>query len=358
MIKSIDIKNFETHLDTSITLHKGVNTFVGESDEGKSGIIRAIKWNTKNRPQGDAYRNDQLTKKDKKKFVQVKVNYKQTGIVLRERNDSGKNHYVINNGEPLRALRTDVPQEVKDVTQMKDVNIQGQHPTEQYFLLADKPGQVAKKLNEVAGLTVMDKAMSEINSQVRSTNSELKLIKKEIETNETKLKKSDWVPKAVVFANKLKKFKTKLENKSTKIQQLSHAITQLEIVNEKLQHFKGIEKALMEITEHEKLFTKIKIIETQKQTLENNISMLKSIDLEIKSSHSTKNALNTLKQLEKLQQSISANEKETENLKKMLSRIDYSNKQYLIAEMELDKITKEFNEMIKTTECPVCGRRN
>jgi exonuclease SbcC len=52
MIKSIKIQNFETHIKTHLDLHPGVNVIVGESDEGKSGIIRSIKWNAKKQTAG------------------------------------------------------------------------------------------------------------------------------------------------------------------------------------------------------------------------------------------------------------------------------------------------------------------
>ena len=95
MIKSITLKNFETHIDTHIDLHPGVCVFSGESDEGKSGIVRSIEWNAANRPQGDAYRNDQLgPKKDKKVICSSTINYHKDGIVARERDNvsQGINH--------------------------------------------------------------------------------------------------------------------------------------------------------------------------------------------------------------------------------------------------------------------------
>ena len=100
MISSIIIKNLETHIDTVLNdLHSGVNVILGESDEGKSGIIRALKLNSQNRPQGDSYRNDQLDPiKDKKVLCSVGVDYKGDGFILRERNNTSTNHYVIDNG--------------------------------------------------------------------------------------------------------------------------------------------------------------------------------------------------------------------------------------------------------------------
>ena len=43
MIKSLSVKNFQSHKDTKLDLSIGVNTIVGLSDSGKSGFIRALK---------------------------------------------------------------------------------------------------------------------------------------------------------------------------------------------------------------------------------------------------------------------------------------------------------------------------
>jgi DNA repair ATPase RecN len=40
MISHINIENVLSHKSTDIELHEGVNVFVGESDAGKSSIIR------------------------------------------------------------------------------------------------------------------------------------------------------------------------------------------------------------------------------------------------------------------------------------------------------------------------------
>jgi len=51
------LTNFESWKKVHIQLHPGVNAFVGESDMGKSGLMRGITWTTKNKPGGDAFRS-------------------------------------------------------------------------------------------------------------------------------------------------------------------------------------------------------------------------------------------------------------------------------------------------------------
>jgi len=354
MIQSLRIKNFETHVDTFLKLHKGVNVIIGESDEGKSGIIRAIKWNTKNRPQGDSYRNDQL--KDNKTSVIVDIKYSENDIIRRERNNKN-NHYKINNGEPLRALRTDVPQEVQDIAKIKDVNIQGQHPTEQYFLLADKPGQVAKKFNEVAGLTIMDKAMSDINSQVRSCNAEINVAKKEIETRGNDLKDSEWILKADKFAKKLKKDKIKLSTMQNEALDISQKINDIANISQKLVNYKDIGKAKAKVTS---LILQKKQIKDKKDT-QNSIEQLifattdvnknlnSIIDTEI-----VQSALNELKTVEK---EIMIKEDLFERLTDLILDIDDNESEIKKAELEYAFVLEEYETIRVEQECPTCGRK-
>ena len=42
MIRSINLKNFMAHADTTIDLHPGLNVIVGENNTGKSAIVLAL----------------------------------------------------------------------------------------------------------------------------------------------------------------------------------------------------------------------------------------------------------------------------------------------------------------------------
>ena len=148
MIKKLHIKGFQSWKNLSVDLSPGINVFVGESDQGKSAIIRALRWLLFNRPTGDAFRNFDLKKKE---LVSVGAEFAPGGWVTRRKN-STVNEYVLGQGAEvvvLKALRSDIPAEVQELTRIPGTNIQAQH--EQYFLLDQSPGQVAKEFNKVAG---------------------------------------------------------------------------------------------------------------------------------------------------------------------------------------------------------------
>jgi len=52
LIRSLEIENFQSHELTKLDLHKGLNVIVGPSDQGKSALIRALRWLCYNEPKG------------------------------------------------------------------------------------------------------------------------------------------------------------------------------------------------------------------------------------------------------------------------------------------------------------------
>ncbi len=164
MIQSIELTNFQTHKHSTIEFCDGLNVITGSSDSGKSSVMRALLWVLKNRPSGDSVRNWDCDKKDK---VAVDIILSEIKRVEKQRVD-GKSVYYVgdSSGEYLKleAIKQDVPEEVERVFNMSDINIQTQH--DPYFLLNDSPGEVAKRLNELVGLDVIDRLFKNINGRV------------------------------------------------------------------------------------------------------------------------------------------------------------------------------------------------
>lgn len=153
MIKSIHLRNFQGHKVSNLELSAGVNVIAGTSDAGKSSIIRALWWLIRNRPSGagELFRHH---KADSKEEISVGLEL-DNGSVKRFRQGSTNGYDV--NDTTLVAVRSDVPTEVSDLLDLDDHNIQTQHSP--YFLVADSAGDVARKLNEVCGLDIIDECL-------------------------------------------------------------------------------------------------------------------------------------------------------------------------------------------------------
>lgn len=170
MIQQLVIQNFQAHIYTTIDLDKGVNVITGASDAGKSSVLRALLWVIKNRPTGNSIHNW----KDNN-WTQVAI-VTDKGIVIKDR-DKGKTSYSLykndedDNPEVFEAFKTDVPSQVQDLLDISDINIQTQH--QPYFLLGDSPGEIAKKLNELVGLDIIDSLFKNVNSKITSTKNSI-----------------------------------------------------------------------------------------------------------------------------------------------------------------------------------------
>lgn len=96
------IKNFQSHKDSHLDFHPGVDVIVGPSDSGKTAIIRALRWLVWNRPTGDAVRSwwggD----------TEVSMSLPTSSI---SRIKGKENQYTLN-GLVFKAIGTDVPEEI------------------------------------------------------------------------------------------------------------------------------------------------------------------------------------------------------------------------------------------------------
>ena len=97
MITKIEIKNFQSHKNTVLEFDKGVNVICGESDNGKSAVIRAIRWVVENYPQGTDKINSNWNE-DFKEPLSVKL-YTEKGYVERIRDKKRNGYNICKNGE-------------------------------------------------------------------------------------------------------------------------------------------------------------------------------------------------------------------------------------------------------------------
>ncbi len=154
MIKSVHIKNYQSHADTELEFHPGVNVLVGSSDSGKSAIFRAMAWVMTNRPLGNAFCR-WGTKK-----TQVDLTIDPDTTIARTKSKS-ENNYLFQGRELLAG--TEVPEDIQRTLKIDPViNIQQQISAP--FLLSSSPGEVASFFNDIAGLSDIDLSIKNLKS--------------------------------------------------------------------------------------------------------------------------------------------------------------------------------------------------
>jgi AAA15 family ATPase/GTPase len=124
LIKSVRIRNFQSHKDSELIFNPGVNTIIGTSDQGKSSIFRALNFCITNKPDGTAFVSNWC----KNKKGNINSN---TDVSIQIDDDTvsrvkGKDNKYILNDKELTAFNKAVPDDVETVFGLTDINIQHQ----------------------------------------------------------------------------------------------------------------------------------------------------------------------------------------------------------------------------------------
>ena len=191
MIKSMQLTNFQGHKQSQLEFTPGVNVITGESDIGKSSLMRALWWLVGNRPSGAG---EKWAWWGMEKGDRVSVTVALDNAIITRFRKGGKNGYQVRGAdggfqEELVAIRTDVPIEVSELLRLEDHNIQSQHQS--YFLLSDTPGEVARKLNAVCGLDIIDSCQKNSNLLLSNNSRDLQFQIDNVLELELKLKELD-----------------------------------------------------------------------------------------------------------------------------------------------------------------------
>jgi len=302
-INSIRLFNFQSHKESELELSPGLNVIIGQSDSGKTSIIRALNWIVWNRPSGDEF----INKNAKSCFAEI--TFSDGAKISRNKEKNGKANYYIVNGQQLKAIGQDVPKEVSDILNLSEINIQKQFDAP--FLISETPGQIAKALNEISRLEDIDTTISNINSSIKQEKEKIE----DLQQYNEKLK---------VQLNSFPDIE-KLEQKLVDIEKLDEqektAVMNLNKIKTLLREYEEEQK---ELIENKSLYEAIPNIELKLERL-----------LTAKQTYKDKELL-----INRLSALLITEKKEMLKLKEIQTR--------------LINLKTEWNK-IKPNECPLCG---
>jgi DNA repair protein SbcC/Rad50 len=256
-----------------------VNVITGTSDSGKTAILRSLSWLINNRPSGDAFKNWDVPLKES---VSVSLELEDGNSIVLER-QNGKNTYSIfdKNGEETKfsAIKTDVPKEVTELLNLAEYNSQSQHQS--YFLLQDTPGEIAKKLNDLVGLSIIDTLFSNIASQVRQTSIKISVLTSDRDNAEKDLKqyeKLDEIGNIIENLEKLYEKTAGITSSLNFIEQKLSAFTKIKEEREKLIPLIKLEPRMIDLS---RMIGEVSVVESQIQNIQKAASILKDLQQEI-----------------------------------------------------------------------------
>lgn len=223
MITRLNLQNFQSHKNTSIEFAPGVNTIIGQSDSGKTAIIRALRYAISNRPLGDAF----IRHGEDQSVVMVGLKNGKDDVVV-ERAKGKNDYYRLHTSEDVlefKAFGTDVPEEINTAFNLSDINVQGQ--MDSAFLLSDNSGEVSRHFNKIANIEKIDSSLKAVERWIRSLKQDVRSTEEQLEEFEQQASELDYLDKLeadVEAAESLEARKNKIASDAQKLEKLIYNI--------------------------------------------------------------------------------------------------------------------------------------
>lgn len=159
MIRSVELTNFQKHAKRLVEFDPQLTVLVGDNAAGKSTILRAIRWVVTNRP------SIKEVVRWGNKVVKVTLRLSDHVVYREAGKTAGDSGYKVGDGELYRAVGAGIPEAVSNALAMSEVNFQGQ--IDRPFWLSDSAPEVARTMNRVVDLDIIDTSLAHAEGECR-----------------------------------------------------------------------------------------------------------------------------------------------------------------------------------------------
>jgi exonuclease SbcC len=182
----LSLRNFQAHARLDIDLDPLATVLVGESDVGKSSVLRALRWLCLNQPSGDAF----VRHGAKGCRVTLEVD----GHEVTRKRSTKENSYQLDGGGYAAMGVGGIPLAVADVLTVGEVNFQTQH--EPSFWMFKSAGEVSRELNQIVNLGLIDSTLANLASGLKRSRTLVSLTEERLQKVRGKADELSWVEQA------------------------------------------------------------------------------------------------------------------------------------------------------------------
>lgn len=239
MLERIEIRNFQSHKATNLDLSSSVNTLQGNSDCGKSAVMRALNWLIFN-PAGDYFVSN-WAKKGKTISAPCEVTLYVNGYKVTRRRDKDFNGYMLDD-QVFEATRNSVPPQILSVLGLGEVNLQKQ--LDPPFLLSMSPGDVSRYVNNLVNLSKIDTWVTAINGRTRRLTQDVDAGEKKVEDAQKLVDSYSWVHDLELLSENVSELDHKISYLKENFDGLKNSLEFFEQKNAELSSLTDVDKAL------------------------------------------------------------------------------------------------------------------
>ena len=193
-LRKAEIHNFQSHKDTVIEFDDGLNVILGETNKGKTAVVRAVLWALFNDPKGTDFI---MTGEED---CSVKLTFSDGSAIERSRSVKSAGHYVVTQVDgtsySFKGFSNEIPVQVMNEHQMPEVyltkdvkarlNVSSQMDAP--FLLSESPQVKAAAVGRIIGTQVVDAAIKTVNRDTLASNKRAKDLSQQIDDWNEELK--------------------------------------------------------------------------------------------------------------------------------------------------------------------------
>lgn len=185
MICKLTIENFQSHSHTELNLSPGVNVILGETDSGKSAVVRALRWLWFNEPRGDGFVRRGARK------CRVRAEFGDGSAVERAR-ENGRNLYRVaapgvGEEEVYEGFGSAVPEEAARAAGAVRIEANGVTLTPSLanqmdppFVIGESPATAAAVVGLISRAEAFDAALKDANADAARLKREARSLEEEI----------------------------------------------------------------------------------------------------------------------------------------------------------------------------------
>lgn len=348
-IEKVILENFQSHKYTEIEFDSSLNVIVGPSDQGKSAIIRALKWALYNEPSGDFFIREGENE------CSVTIIFSDNTKVKRYRSKSKNLYYLYDqygNEKIFEGFGTKIPQEIVEATSIRKIPLDsGQTSSinigeqlEGPFLLSEKNSIRANAIGRLVGVHIVDDALKDTLKDIRNLNIKKKSYEETLKELYANLEDYAYLDDLINRINKLDKIKQSIYGNRKRLEKLVFLQGQLKELNKEIEL---LEEYLIKL----KNIDKIKVIEQKLSEnikihiyLNNNYNKLNNIDAQIRHNTNLLKKLMNISIVKSLIEKIHLYNNKMDKLNKLNTDYKYTNRSILENERLLIRL-KEIHKV-------------
>jgi recombinational DNA repair ATPase RecF len=334
--KVLNITNFQAHKSLKVPLSFPIITIKGESDQGKSAILRALRFLCLN----DLSGHDFIT--HGKKECSIALELKSGEIITRTKSKS-ENVYALGEKE-FRNFSGGVPEPIAKLLGVSEINFQSQHDSP--FWLSDTAGEVSRQLNAVIDLSVIDSALSNIAMDVRRANESIQTAEEKLSQDKRDLEAMAGSEARIQEFAKLEELSNIVDKRTRRVKNLRRIIDEIRENKAEILQEQAVEKGALLVVAREAYRQGVRVIE------------LSSLIDEIKTAQAQAKAPPDFSDVESKWEKVQKFNDRYYGLKALLdNRILTALRHLKIQESVLKTYEEEFHEKVRGKACPICGNK-